>query len=277
MCRRTKSWKCSECKTFRGEPGGAFSKCQGSFSSGTEGRFIITWVLFCNHAVIIKFNLMVTFGKISKKTLHIQTEVALLPFFQTWKTFRTDTVYVQKKRITTECQRKCVFVFIRGHDSRFTSAVLRSSRSSFKRFMSSFLMCLGDCSTSSWTYSAFSKTGWSCGNLPKAKGQKARRGCIPPPRSASLMPSELPAGFVLIRQPHHSQSQLHLSVPNLSKERNQGDIDEEISVKISFPCLSVRFITTPVEADLCASEINRGTEMESSSMFNRLVAERLFS
>lgn len=49
---------------------------------------------------------------------------------------------------------------------QFTSAVLRSDRSSFKRFKSSFLMCLGDCPTSSLTYGAFSKTGRSSGNLP---------------------------------------------------------------------------------------------------------------
>lgn len=56
---------------------------------------------------------------------------------------------------------RVIFIFYRMSDSRlqFTSAVIRSDRSSFKRFMSSFLMCLGDCPTSCLTYSVRSKTG----------------------------------------------------------------------------------------------------------------------
>lgn len=57
----------------------------------------------------------------------------------------------ERKRRQTD---RVIFILHRLSDSgrRFTSAVLRSDRSSFKRFMSSFLMCLGDCPISSLTY-----------------------------------------------------------------------------------------------------------------------------
>lgn len=62
------------------------------------------------------------------------------------------TEFIGREREKGE-KKRAVLLFHRGGDSRwrFTSAVLMSDRSSFKRFMSSFLICLGDCPTSCLT------------------------------------------------------------------------------------------------------------------------------
>lgn len=72
-----------------------------------------------------------------------------------------------------EKKDRLIFIFHRLSDSRwwFTSAVLRSDRSSFKRFMSSFFMCLGDSPTSCLTYGVRAKTGWY-GNLTKPANER---------------------------------------------------------------------------------------------------------
>lgn len=98
-------------------------------------------------------------------------------------------------------------------------------------------------------------------------------GCFPPPRSAFL--SEIWIRFdsdpSAVSEPVRTPL-VQSSDPNVSKGRYQGDVAEEIGEKISFPCW-VRHLLQRIRELL---KINRRTEMESSSMFNSLVAERVF-